>query len=417
MVPILPNSFKDLKLKKGDILISKDANIGETAYVDEDLPYCMISGGLVRLKFPEDIKHYVFALMESDFFKEQIYLMASRGATIRHAKALWLDAMIPFPNQDNKDEVINFVALLTKAAIRKEAEIKREYSKIMDLIDKELKGNQSPAKFTYDMPSLGDLRGTSRLDAGMFCEDYQRKQFLIDNYIHGSENIFAYGFDFKRGQNLQISQIGRSIYADEYKPNFYKLIRPLNLSDFGTVKKYEYLGNPRKLQTLNKGEILFSAEGTIGKFSIFIDVDDKTITNIHGITIFVKSGEDDIESIFLGLFLGYLRNVGILDYISVGGQGGSLAEKYWKYIKIPNFARSKKEEIAKYYFNPANYDQEKLNLSGFEEEDVKITKHAGILQLDRQYKTIKRILDAMIQRIISDEEVKVSFDFLKANDL
>lgn len=124
-----------------------------------------------------------------------------------------------------------------------------------------------------------------------------------------------------------------------------------------------------------------------------------------------------VESIFLGLFLGYLRNVGILDYISVGGQGGSLAEKYWKYIKIPNFPRPKKEEIAKYYFNPANYCQEKLNLSDFEEEDIKITQQAGILQLDRQYKAIKRILDAMIQRIISDEEVKASFDFLKANDL
>ena len=416
MVPILPNSFKDLKLKKGDILISKDANIGETAYLEEGLPCCMISGGLVRLKFPEHVKHYVFAFMKSGFFKEQVYLMASRGATIRHAKALWLDAMIPFPNQDNKDEVVSFVSLLTTAVIRKEAEIKRKYNKITGLIDGELRENQRPRKFIYDMPNLGDLRGTSRLDAGMFCEDYLRKQFLIDSYVRGSENIFACGFDFKRGQNLQISQIGRSMYTDEYKPNFYKLVRPLNLSDFGTVKKYEYLGNPRKLQTLKKGEILFSAEGTIGKFSVFIDVDDKTITNIHGITIFRKNKENDVESIFLGLFLGYLRNIGILDYISVGGQGGSLAEKYWKYIKIPNFTRSKKEEIAKYYFNPANYDEEKLNLSEFEDEDVKVTEEAGILQLDKQCKAIRRILDTMMERVISDKEIEVSFDFLKGNE-
>ena len=288
MVPILPNSFKDLKLKKGDILISKDANIGETAYLDEDLPYCLLSGGLVRLRFPEQIRYYVFAFMKSNFFKEQIYLMASRGATIRHAKALWLDAMIPFPNQDNKDEVIDFVSLLTRAVIRKEAEIKRKYDKVIGLIDKQLRENQGSGKFIYSTPSLKDLRETSRLDAGMFCEDYQRKQFMISNYIRGSEDIFACGFDLKRGQNLQVSQIGRSIYGDEYKLNFYKLVRPLNLSDFGTVEKYEYLGNPRKLQTLKKGEILFSAEGTIGKFSVFIDVDDKTITNIHGITIFCE---------------------------------------------------------------------------------------------------------------------------------
>lgn len=416
-VPILPNSFKDLKLKKGDILISKDANIGETAYLNEDLPCAMISGGLVRLKFPEDIKHYVFAFMKSNFFREQVYLMASRGATIRHAKALWLDAMIPFPNQDNRDEVMSFISLLTRAVITKEAEIKSKYNKIMGLIDKELRENQSLTKFIYNMPSLGHLRGPSRLDAGMFCEDYQRKQFLIDNYIRGSQNIFASRFDFKRGQNLQISQIGRSIYTEEYKPNFYKLVRPLDLSDFGTVKKYEYLGNPKKLQTLKKGEILFSAEGTIGKFSVFIDLDDKTITNIHGITIFRKNREDDVESIFLGLFLGYLRTTGILDYISVGGQGGSLAEKYWKYVKIPNFGRSKKEEVAKYYFNPTNYGWEKLSLNDFEEEDVKVTEEAGILQLDKQYKAIKGILDRIIQRVILDREVEVSFDFLKGNDL
>jgi len=415
-VPILPLVFKDFNLRKGDILISKDANIGESAYLDEDLPNFMISGGLVRLRFSDDIKHYVFAFMKNKFFKSQIdYLAWSRGATIRHAKTLWLDALIPFPNQQNKDEIIKYVSLLTKAVIRKEAEIKKKYEKIMNLIDEELKQNQKPNKFTYSMPLLRDLEETIRLDAGMFCEDYKRKQFMIVNYTHGAKNIFDLGFDFKRGQNLQVSQIGRSIYTEEYKPNFYKLIRPLNLSDYGTVEKYEYLGNPRKLQTLNKGEILFSAEGTIGKFSIFIEVDDKSITNIHGIKIFRKNNEDDIESIFLGLFLGYLRLIGILDYISVGGQGGSLAQKYWEDIKIPNFPKSKKEEIARYYYNPINYKEDKLNLTGFENEDIRITTGAGITQLDKQIKKIKQKLDEVLYKITMDIEADVSFDFLKDN--
>jgi len=404
-------------VKADDIFYVKGGNVGAVGIADRDFR-AIFSSHLFKLKINKRLRYYVFAILKSQFSKAQM-LNLPIGA-IEGLDTFKLEyfkkIVIPFPTQTNKDEIIEFVSLLTKAVIRKETEIKSKYNKIMGLIDKELRANQGPRGFIHNMPSLEDLRGTSRLDAGIFCEDYLRKQFLIGNYVRGSENIFAYGFDFKRGQNLQISQIGRSMYTDEYKPNFYKLVRPLNLSEFGTVKKYEYLANPRKLQTLKKGEILFSAEGTIGKFSVFIDVDDKTITNIHGITIFRKNKEDDVESIFLGLFLGYLRNIGILDYISVGGQGGSLAEKYWKYIKIPNFTRSKKEEIAKYYFNPMNYDQEKLNLNDFEEEDVKTTKEAGILQLDKQYKTTKRKLDTIIERIILDKEVKVSFDFLKGNE-
>ena len=416
-IPILPMVFKDFKLCKGDILISKDANIGEVAYLGDDLPNFMISGGIVRLRFFKDIKHYVFAFMKNEFFKSQIdYLVRSRGATIRHAKTLWLDALIPFPNQQNKDEIIEYVTLLTKAVIRKETDIKKKNEKIMNSIDGELKQNQRPNKCTYNMPLLRDLEEIIRLDAGMFCEDYKEKQFVIENYTHGAKNIFDFGFDFKRGQNLQVSQIGRSIYTEEYKPNFYKLIRPLNLSDYGTVEEYEYLGNPRKLQTLNRGEILFSAEGTIGKFCVFIEVGNKTITNIHGITIFRKNNENDIESIFLGLFLGYLRLIGILDYISVGGQGGSLAQKYWEHIKIPNFPRTKREEIARYYYNPVNYKEDKLNLPAFENEEIRITNEAGILQLDNQIKKIKQKIDEILYKITMDLEVDVSFDFLKDNN-
>ncbi|HBW58897.1 MAG TPA: hypothetical protein DEF25_01175 [Thermoanaerobacter sp.] len=414
-VPIFPSAFKDFDLRKGDILISKDANIGESGYLDEDLPNFMLSGGLVRLRFPINIRYYVFAFMKSNFFKSQIdYLTGSRGATIRHAKTSWLDAVIPFPDQRNKVEIIEYISLLTKAVIRKEREIKKKYEKIMSLIDKELKQNQKPNEFIYNLPIFENIQEVCRLNTGIFCEDYKRKQLIIENYVHGAKNIFDSGFTLKRGQNLAVSIIGRSIYTEEYKPNFYKLIRPLNLTDYGTVEKYEYLGNRNKLQTLNKGDILFSAEGTIGKFYVFIDVDDKTITNYHGIVISRKNhrDNDNIEAIFLGLFLGYLRLIGILDHIAVGGQGGSLAQKYLDQIKIPNFPIEKKEEITRYYYNPVNYEKDKLNLIEFEEEDVRITTEAGIIQLDKQIKAIKQRIDQVLYNIAMDMEVNVSFDFL-----
>lgn len=412
-VPILPLFFKNFKLCKGDILLAKDANIGDASYVFEDLPGYMISGGIVRLRFHESVRYYVLGFMKHEFFRSQLDLMTAKGATIRHAKDLWLDALIPFPDQPNVDEVIRLVSLLVRAIIRKEMEIKKKYRMAMDLIEKELKESQKPYKYHWDFPTLEDLKKTGRLDAGIFCADYREKQFVIENYLHGTRSIFELGFNFGRGQNLQVSQIGRSIYAVEHKPGFYKLVRPLSLSDWGTMTKYEYLGNAKKLQTLNRGDILFSAEGTIGRFCVFVDVDDKIITNIHGITISKKDKKrDDIESIFLGLFLGYLRLTGILDYISVGGQGGSLAQKYWKYIKIPNFPRSKKEEISRYYHNPTSYSADRLNLQDFEDEDLKITIKSGIWQLDKQIKRIKQELDSILHKIIIGEQIHLSFNFL-----
>ncbi|GAI78213.1 unnamed protein product, partial [marine sediment metagenome] len=214
-----------------------------------------------------------------------------------------------------------------------------------------------------------------------------------------------------RGQNLQVSQIGHSIYTELYKSNFYKLVRPTDLTNYGTISKYEYLGNPNKLQTINKGDILFSAEGTIGKFYVFTDVNDRTITNIHGIIIFREDGGNEVDSLFLGLFLGYLRKVGTLDYLSVGGQGGSLAQKYWKHIRIPNFRQPKKELLVSLYHRPADYNATKLNLLEFDSEDSRVTMESGIAQLDYQLHKIKETLVSALWNIAQDDEVEINFNF------
>lgn len=417
MVPILPNSFKDLKLKKGDILLSKDANVGETAYLHEDLPYCMISGGLVRLRFPEQIGHYVFAFMKSDFFKEQVYLMTARGATIRHAKSLWLDAVIPLLNGPNKDEVIEFVGHMTKAVIRKEVEIERKYNKIIALIDKELKGNQGPGTFTYNMPSLKELQQTRRINASIYSMDFKHNIFHIENYKHGSKTLQDLGFKPKRGPNLAVSVIGRSIYSEEPKSNFYELIEPMDITDFMTVRRFRWLGNKTEIPCLRKSDILFGAEGNIGKVYVFCDDVNNTITNYHGMSINTDDTKTLWENIFIGCFLSYLKEERVFEKIAVGGQGGSVGKEKLLRLKIPDFPPANKEEIAKYYYNPMSYDEEKLNASFFEEEDTRVTRDAGISQLDKQLKAIRRILNGIIERVIWDKEVEISFDFLKTSNL
>jgi len=410
IVPILPQSFKRYDLKEGDILISKDSNIGEVVILDRDLPNYMPSGGIYRLPISR-WKYYLLAFMKNDFFKTQLNFLASRGATIRHAKTLFLDCLIPFPNQKNSEEVIKYVELLTKAIINKEKGIRRKHQLILEKIEKELLENQKPRKFEYKLPGIDEIETKTRIDAGYYSKDYLQKQFYVKNYKLGAKRILDWDFNIKRGQNLQVSAIGKSIYTDVKRANFYTLIRPANFSEYGTIARFEYLGNPKELSTLEKGDIVFSGEGTIGKCVLFPNINEKWITNIHGI-ILNKEDHNIAESAFVSCFIRFLRHWGIFDYISVGGQGGSLAMKYWDNIYVSNFPESKQKEIAKLYYNPVDYPIN-LNLDNFLEEDAKWNEKAGILQLDLSAKKLKERLNEVIHQIVMDEEVEIDFEVIR----
>jgi len=410
VVPILPSAFINLNLKEDDIIISKDSNIGETIILDKDYPKHMLSGGLYKMPVREN-KYYLLAFLKHDFFKTQLNFLASRGATIRHAKTLFLDCLIPLPNQSNADEVIRYVEILTQSIINKEKGIHRKNDLIYSLIEKELLENQKPNNFKYELPNIKEMGKDLRIDAGFYCEECKKQQFIISNYKNGAGTIYDWDFSISRGQNLQVSCIGDSIYSEAPVENFYVLVRPTNLSDFGTVTKYEYLGNPNKLSTIQEGDIIFSGEGSIGKCMMFANPKQRMITNIHGI-ILNKKDHNKIESAFVSCFLRYLREIGVLDYISVGGQGGSLSMKYWKDIKIPFFPELKQQEIARLYYNPVSYNTDKLNLYNFLTEGKKIIDESGILQLDEQIKIIREHLNFIVDQIINDEEVKVDFNFL-----
>lgn len=407
-IPIRPQVFTNFNLKEGDILISKDSNIGETVILDKDLPNHTISGALYKLPIKEK-KYYLFAFLKHGYFLKQLDLMVPKGSTIRHAKTLFLNCKIPFPNQKNKNEIINYVELLTQAIISKEKEIRKKHQQILSEIERELLENQKNNKFNYLLPTFNDIKDTFRIDAGYYCKTYKEKQYLIKNYKNGAKVLKKWGYSDKRGQNLQVSQIGKSILSDIPKDNFYTLIKPTNFSEFGTVEKFEYLGNPKELSNLQAGDIVFSAEGTIGKCILFVNPKDKWITNIHGIVL-NKINHDIIESAFVSCFLRFLRNFEILEYISVGGQGGSLAKKYWKDVLIPNFPNYKQEEVASLYHNLINYPKN-LNSQNFLLADQKWNENVGIIELDKSMKKLKKHLNTILDRIVENKTVDVIFEF------
>lgn len=405
-ITIRPQVFKNFNLKEGDVIISKDSNIGEAVVLEKDYPNHTISGALYKLPITKN-KLYLFAFIKHDYFRKQLDLLVPKGSTIRHAKTLFLDCKILFPNQKNANDVVAYVERLTQAIINKEKEIKRKNQMIFDLIEKELLENQKGNEFKYEYLTFNELLFNLRMDSGYYCFDYKQKQFLISNYKNGTKSIDKWKFTIKRGQNLQISQIGESIYSDKPKEKFYTLIRPTNFSEFGTVERFEYLGNPNELSLLETGDIVFSAEGTIGKCVLFDAPKGKWITNIHGIVL-NKEDHNIQESSFVTCFLRFLRYWGILDYISVGGQGGSLAKKYWKDILIPEFNKQKQQEIAGLYHNPIHciYD---LNSGNYLIKDQGWNEKAGIIELDKSIKLIRKYLNDVLDKIINNEKVAIDF--------
>ena len=185
IVPINPRIFEDPQLKDGDLLISKDSNVGECAMV-HGIQYTkhMFSGGIVRLN-PTIDHFYLFAFLKHPLFKTQLLSMVPRGATITHAKSLWLDCLVPFPDQTNHNKILNYVATLTQAIMEKEISLRQRHESILSLIDTELENSRNGRAFKYEYPTLEEVRLTSRLDTGLYCVGFRSFKHRIESYTSG----------------------------------------------------------------------------------------------------------------------------------------------------------------------------------------------------------------------------------------
>lgn len=403
---VMPQKFINMNLKAGDLLISKDSNVGEIVILEKDYPHAMLCGGIYKLPIIK-YKYYLLAFIKSDLFRQQIEFVVPRGATIKHGKTKFLDCLIPLPNK-NQESVILYIELLVQAIINKEVEIRKKYKQILLKIHRELEDNQKDKVFVFDFPTIQNIQKTGRLDSSLYTEKFKRNEFLIKNYKLGTLSLKELGFVINRGQNLQVSCIGNSIYSDKKIKGFYKLIRPTNISKYGTVSKYEYLGNKNNLFCLKIGDIVFGAEATFRSLAI-LGIDDKIITNIHGVVLSQKD-TNIVEAIFVKLMLDYYLINGLTKAYAVGGNGGSLAIIYLESIvRFPNFPKTIKKEITSLYFNKIDYKPYNLNMEDFIEYDQNFNEKAGIYDLDLALKYLQEKLTIAIESIVNDEDVEINF--------
>lgn len=359
-----PKYYNDSVLEDEDVLLCTDANIGDCCFFISDEESINFSSGMIKLNFKEEkYKYYVMAFMRDDYFREQLNAKTPKGATIRHSGDLFLECEIPDAPQE-------WVYALTEALIKNISYAERisdaKLRKSETLICDELMVH----KYAYDNPSIKQLKVKARLDSGVYSDIVFQWRKNIENYKNGATTLDGFGFKTQRGPSLQVRDLGRSIQSSTYRKGYNILIYPSDISSSGYIEKVTYLGARNPIWFLGKKYILFASEGTIGKTFIVCDDTMHFTTNIHGTMIYPKDMSKDIKySIFLGLYLNWLRSNEVLLKLSVGANGGSFAVGYWDNILIPKVDESFMDQLALLYnndveLNPCDFRLELLNEAG-----------------------------------------------------
>ncbi|RDU61310.1 restriction endonuclease subunit S [Helicobacter sp. MIT 14-3879] len=397
---ILPQSFVNVDLKKGDVIISKDSNIGEVVILEKDYPNTMLSGAMYKLPISQH-KYYALAFIKHKVFREQLDFIVPKGATIRHAKQLFLNCKIPFPNY-NSVQTIAFIETLTQSIIAKERLIKERHAKIFEMIESELTYNQKSDSFTYSYPTFAELQKSSRLDTGIYCEEFKKIDFLIKNYKNGV--FYIDENHIKSGSTPKTRFIGKEEYLK------HQWLTPSHCSDYGIIKEVErinFIGNANLIRDC----ILFINRGQgrdCGK-SIFYNLNDLGFGH-HNQGMYRIFNYPKYLMLFMLCFLntGFMRTY--CTYLSLGSKMKELKIEHFLQIPFPNFPIELQEQITKLYHNPnAKVEYKNLNLENFKTQDNEFCEIAGIYELDKSIKTLKSILNSAIDDIVNDREVKIKF--------
>lgn len=186
-----------------------------------------------------------------------------------------------------------------------------------------------------------EMAESGRIDATFHVGRHSEVVRRITSLPHKSlgEMVSDGDIERHREQNLQVSAIGYSEKHDDARSGSYRLLEPNFISWDMSIDKFRYLACARRLRTIDDGAVLMSAEGSVGLVTIFReDPQRPTVSNIHAQSM-THVGRDRLaRNCWLAASLVLLREKGVLDSVSAGGQGGSLGFNYHEWVPIPEYS-------------------------------------------------------------------------------
>lgn len=396
---LLPQDKKRKFLNNGDICYQTASNVGNVCIYNGKKAY--YNSHILKLELNEEDKFYIFGILKSSYNKEQVDIGGSIKGLDNFSEDLLNNTIIPMPkNKDIKD----LVSKIVQNIIDKENKIKEKNNEINQIIKNELESHSHPHLNTPYSNEI--LENNFRFDSGLYSKEYKSIQESIMSYDGGYFNLLD-EYNSKRGQNLQISNIGLSIYTEEKKDNFYRLITNVEFTEERTISAFRYLGNQKKLTLIPKNCIMLSADGSVGR-CIYVDDLGKTITNIHPWILTQKKDKTPIyQNVYTAMFLGYLRTVDFYEKIQDKSNGGGIkAPHLQNWIKIPKFPDSIQKDIAIKYHNKVERNNN-LSLENYLEKEIERNSKLGILQLNMEVFELKDKIEEIIKKIVYNEDITI----------
>lgn len=182
-LPIKRSAQKKHDLKKYDLIISKDSNVGAAALINKDLPNHMLCGALIRL--PVKNPFYISAILRHKKYQPFIKKLFSRGVSLNHGKDFYLRLEIPDVKNNIKESIEN----INKEIFDLEIAIEEMSNDISNLFESHITENQLNSEKNIK-PSLKSITSRGcRLDACVYSTEFQQITFLLENYQNGFHYI------------------------------------------------------------------------------------------------------------------------------------------------------------------------------------------------------------------------------------
>lgn len=401
ILSITPQSYVDMKLKKDDILICKDSNVGEVVLLDKDYPNYMFSSGVNRLILSKD-KYYVYAIMKHQKFKEQLLSFIPKGATLKHAKDNYLKCLIPYSNDKN---IVDYVSSIVRIIQNKELKIKEKSYYLEELIANEINNNQNDVKFEYKYPSINSLLNINRLDTGNYTKEFCIIEHKLKNYKNGYFVI--------NKKNIKGGNTPKKRFID-INPNLkYCWITPTYINDNGTIDT-SYRINCDK-NNINENCLLIinrTSKGGFGEYvgiSTYYDYDSLGKAQ-HNQGIYKVIDKDDKKLLFMSCLLNSKLYRSYCANLSMGSKMKELKLNNILSIPFPKFPNEKITLINDIYYNKEKkYNSNKDN---FENDNKKWDEKAGIVDLYVSSRNYRKLLDDVIDKIYQGETISYEYNII-----
>lgn len=393
---IMPQAFVDHNLKAGDIILSKDSNIGETVILDKDYPNYMLSGALYKLPLNEYDKYYILAFIKHRYYREQLNRLVPKGATLRHAGTKFLDCNIPFP-VNNKEAIVNYVSNITKKIVEIEIEIKKRDSEINDIIETELVKNQNTsAIYKFSHATYNQLTIGKRLDTGVYSDTFQRITHLLTNYKGG---VFYVDADkLRSGSTPKIRDISN------YSEGCLRWITPTNCSDWGFIQTHEKISTPTK-NNLNEDAVLLINRTSRGGKGEYVGIGTFYDYNTYGDGhhnqgIYRITGYSKELLVFITTFMNTKMMRKYCSALSVGSKMKEIKSEQFLSIPIPVLDSKVLKRVYKLFYTE-DFDRSIENILSLQ------THNVGLFHLSVAESILTQYLNSVLDMIIDNIDFNI----------